>query len=279
MRLTGALLALLLLVQSSYILVFSTKEGLSEVTLLALGVALTPVAVLGGGYCALRRRRKRILLLTILGVALLAAMEVLLPISPLKTTLSTVRERASLAAVVVRDVRDEPFLSLRGNPIGVRLTFEAVFPRDARFDVSPTLYATEERYHHYATSLGHLAGFTVEPEPEKDEEGYRFADGGSYRFTADFLPTFLFRIERSEKGLEKGDLCLWEQGTPTLSVEGLGDLLREPIETRYRVQVKVSGNTYFTPPRMAFTGTSERRYSMKTFHGSALREGAGTCPW
>ena len=279
MRIATVIIAIILVIQSFYMLALATKEGFGAMTLAALGVALLPLLVLLIIYLVVRRRSAATRILVICGIVIFIAMEILLPVSPFKTTVSNALHKRAMQAVEIRNVRDEPFLSLKGNPVGVRVSFEAVFPRGGKLSVSPTLRAVDERYHHYQTSMGHLAGITVAPEPEKDSSGnYHFAAGGSYRFSADFYPVFILIAHSGGRGMEKGDVCLWEEGTPTLSADDLQSLLHEPIETLYNVEVKVSGNTYFTAPRQAYSGTTTRSYSLKTLHEAALLEGARPCP-
>ena len=279
-RIATVIIAAILLFQSFYMLALSTREGFSSITLVALGVALAPLLVLLIVYSLVRRRPAGIRILMISGAIIFLVMESLLPVSPFKTTVTTALQKRALQAVEISNVRDEPFHSPKGNPVGVRISFEAVFPRGGQLSVSPTLRAMDERYHHYQTSMGHLAGTTVTPEPEKDDAGgYRFTPGGRYRFTADFYPIFLFIANTGGRGLEKGDLCLSENDTQTLSVHDLRALLREPIATAYSVEVKVSGNTYFMAPGLPYSGTTTGSYSLKTSYESALREAAQPCPW
>ena len=279
MRIVTAIIAIILLLQSLYLLAFSMKEGFSAITLVALGVTLAPLLVLLIVYYAVRRRPTGIRTLVILGVVMLVTMEILLPVSPFKTTIISGLQKRAMEVVEIRNVRDEPFISPQGNPVGVRVSFEAVFPRGGVLAVSPTLRAVDERYHHYQASMGHLAGTSVVPEPEKGDDGnYRFAAGGSYRFSADFYPIFLLIARSGGRGLEQGDICLREKATPTLSVDGLRELLREPVETEYSVEISVSGNTYFTAPRLAYSGITARRYSLKTIYERAILEGIPPCP-
>lgn len=280
MRIATAIIVVILLFQSFYMLALSTREGFSAVTLVALGVALVPLLVLLLVYFLVRRRPAATRILVVSGAIIFMIMEIVLPVSPFKTTVITALQKRAQQVVEISNVRDEPFLSPKGNPVGVRVSFEAVFPRGGQLSVSPTLRAVDERYHHYQASMGHLAGTSVTPEPEQDDSGgYTFTAGGRYRFTADFYPIFLFIANTGGRGLEQGDLCLSENATPTLSLDGLRALLREPIATAYSVEVQVRGNTYFMAPRLAYSGTTTGRYSLKTIHDSALREAARPCPW
>jgi hypothetical protein len=209
-------------------------------------------------------------------VFLLAAMEFTLPVTPFKTTLLTALQGRSMRAAQVDAVRDGYYLSPEGNPVGIRVSYEVRFPRGGRLSSSPSLKAVDDRYRHYQTSMGRLASFTIDPPPEKIEAGeYLFADKESYLFTADFLPTFLAVERRS--GLQT--LCLWMGDTPTLSGDELLDLLQDPEESGYRVEVVLRGNSYFIPPLVAWSGETTRRYSLSTFYRSAVKEEFPPCPW
>ncbi len=279
-RLITVIIAIVLVVQSFYMLALATREGFGAITVVALGVALLPLLILLIAYLVVRRRPAASRILVICGIVIFIAMETLLPVSPFKTTISSVLQKRAMQVVEIRNVRDEPFLSRKGHPVGVRVSFEAVFPRGGTLSVSPSLRAVDERYHHYQTSMGHLAGITVVPEPEKGDSGdYHFEPGGSYRFSADFYPVFILIARSGGRGLKEGDVCLWEEGTPTLSADDLQGLLRKPIDTLYNVEVKVSGNTYFVAPRQAYTGITTGSYSLKTIHEAAFLEGALPCPW
>lgn len=280
MRITTAIIAFILLFQSYYMLALSTREGFSGITLVALGVALIPQLILLLVYFLVRRRPVGIRILLICGATIILVMEILLPVSPFKTSISTALQKQAMEAVEISHISDEPFLSPTGNPVGVRVIFEAVFPRGGQFSISPTLRAVDERYHHYPTSMGHFAGTTVTPEPEKDDSGdYRFTPGVRYRFSSDFYPIFLFINTRGGRRLEKGAICLWEKDTPTLSADDLRVLLRQNIETLYSVEITLRGNTYFAAPRLAYSGVTKGSYSLKTIYERALLEGALPCPW
>lgn len=73
MRIATAFIAIILLLQSLYLLAFSIKEGFSSITLVALGVAMAPLLILLIVYYAVRRRPAGIRTLVIFGLSCLSS--------------------------------------------------------------------------------------------------------------------------------------------------------------------------------------------------------------
>lgn len=262
----------ILLVQSSYILPFSLKEGFSSITVLAFGVAAAPIVLLWTVFFIFRRSGFGIRVHLLVGIIICLLFEILLPVSPFKTTISSMRVQKVVDSVIISDVADELFRSHQGNPIGIRISFNAAFPQGGIVSVSPTIWALEDRYHHYQTGMSHFANIAVEPVPERNPDfEYIFAKGQAYTFTADFLPGFLY--------IPNGDneLCLYEKESRTLSLEQFREIISEPVGSGYSVEIKISGNSYFVSPRTAYSGTTDQTYSLKMFYESAMIQGAGSC--
>lgn len=258
---------ILLLVQSSYILPFSLKEGFSTITLIALGVSVAPIILLWAIFFMLRRARHNLWLQLLSGIVLCLAFEVLLPVSPFKTTISSWRIKKAVDSVQISGVTDEFFYSLQGNPVGIRISFDAAFPRGGFLSVSPTIRAIDDRLHQYMTSMNHFANITIEPQPEKDpESGDFFAGGQSYRFTTDFLPSFLYIYSHDE------ELCLYDKG-----VDEFKQIVIDPIKTKYSMEIHVDGNSYFVSRRVAYSDYTQKAYSLNTFYESALNQRAKPC--
>ena len=59
-----------------------------------------------------------------IAVAMLVGYEMVLPATPLTSW----RSERAMKAAVVEYIRDEPLLSAKGNPIGIRVTYEVIFP-------------------------------------------------------------------------------------------------------------------------------------------------------
>jgi hypothetical protein len=261
------LFTILFLIQSSYILPLSLKEGFSEITLMALGVTVVPISLLWGIYFMLRKTRHRLWFQLLSGVILFLLLEILLPASPFKTTISSLQMQKTVDSVKISDVTDELFYSPQGNPIGIRISFDAAFPRGGFLSVSPTIRAVDKRLHHYMTSMSHFANITIEPKPEKDYESRNiFISGKSYKFTTDFLPSFLYTSNHDE------ELCLYDKG-----VDEFKKIVSDPIKTRYSVEVHVDDDSYFVSRRIAYSSYTQKAYSLSIFYEGALNQRAKPC--
>ena len=75
--------------------------------------------------------------------------------------------KKAVAGVQISGVSDDLFYSLKGNPVGIRISFDAAFPSDGYLSVSPAIRAVDKRLHNYMTSMSHFAKITIEPKPER----------------------------------------------------------------------------------------------------------------
>lgn len=266
-RTIAILFTVLLLVQSSYILPLSLKEGFSTITLIAIGVSAAPIILLWAIVFMLRRARHSLWLQLLSGVVLCLIFEILIPVSPFKTTISSWRIKKAVDSVQISGVTDDFFYSLKGNPVGIRISFDAVCPKDGFLSVSPAIRAVDDRLHHYMTSMSHFANITIEPQPKKDPENGDFFTGGqSYRFTADLLPSFLFPSRHNE------ELCLYYK-----AVDEFKKIVVDPIKTKYSVEIHVDGNSYFVTRRIAYSDYTQKAYNLNTFYESALNQSVKPC--
>jgi hypothetical protein len=258
---------ILLLVQSSYFLPFSLKEGFSTMTLIAIGVSIAPIIMLWAIFFMLRRVRHGLWIQLLSGIIICIVFEALLPVSPFKTTLNSMRIKKAVDSVKISGVTDDFYYSLLGNPVGIRISFNAAFLHGGFLSVSPAIRAIDDRLHHYMTSMNHFANITIKPQPEKDpERGDFFVGGQSYRFTADFLPSFLFTSRHGE------ELCLYDKG-----VDEFKKIVTDPIKTKYSVEIHVDGNSYFVNRRIACSGSTQKDYTLNTFYESALSQRVKPC--
>jgi len=274
---TGLLFSLLLFIQGLYFLAFSIKEGFSEFTLIAIGAVLVPIVLLWITFTLLRRSRTGAWKYVVVGLVIMTIFEVLLPVSPISTTLKSMSQQSAIDNAIITGIHDELLFSANGNPIGVRVTYDVEFPRDGVYSVSSTLYSLDERYHHYQTSMSHFASRRIEPEAEVDGSGGRiFKKGIRYRLIDDVLPGFIYISEYNTKKMSKGDICLFERESQTITLDDLHSLLREDIKARYKMEVHVGANSYFVNRRFISSETSNT-YSHKIFYESALKESAKPC--
>jgi hypothetical protein len=79
------------------------------------------------------------------------------------------RDRRAAERVDIRNIRDELALSARGRPIGIRVTFEAVFPEDGDYRVAPSALGTIDRNLPLALQFLRSVQSTIEPHSGKGE--------------------------------------------------------------------------------------------------------------
>ncbi len=268
---------LLFALQGLYLIGFSLKEGAGLFTLMALSVVAGPIALLWLIYAGLQRSALGAWKYLATGALIALAFELLLPVSPISTTLLSTFEQRAVDAAQAGNVTSAPLLSNRGHPIGIRLAFDLRFPRDGAYAVSATLWPEEARYQSHLLGMSHLGGIAITPEAPPDGEGrHRFRAGTRYRMEVDFLPGFLYVAEHDQGTRRAGDLCLHLRGTPQLDLAGLEASLRDGPATRYRYEVSIGTASYFVRTRVAAAGQTAA-FRPGDIHASALREGAGDC--
>ena len=156
-------------------------------------------------------------------------------------------------------------LSGRGNPIGVRLTFEAVFPRTGSYAVGPSVELDGEN-HPYIFQLRRTIRETIVPEPVQGE----FRERVVYTFSKVFLPNFLSYDERNAQpcfdALEMGDL----RGFPFVST------LPRAANTRLRATVQVDREEA-DHAVVAAEYVTGRSYDLGAFHNTIVTEGNKWC--
>jgi hypothetical protein len=157
-------------------------------------VAFWPVgiglALLWGAFRYLNRSNHRhaSVIFTAVAVAIPVLYEVLLPATPFATW----RSERGMRAAAVRNIHDELLLSAKGNPIGVRVTYEVVFPSHVVTNVNLSLAHVERELAPYtqSTEFGRPAQ-TIDPEPSSEDLYKVFEKKTVYRFTVTSLPGFL----------------------------------------------------------------------------------------
>jgi hypothetical protein len=178
---------------------------------------------------------------------------------------------------------DEPLLSEKGNPIGIRLKYSIRFPVDGSYSPFPSLYP-DRASRGFTGALGMRVhkGF-VEPEPDGAQKSSQWLFGGrgtfkagvAYNFSVDLLPTYIFFNE------QKGSFCM--QTKPYIQSGGSAGPaghpgLRERFErevmsdTKIRYRISISGIDLDGQPVL-----TERAYAPNSWYQSYRREGAVDC--
>jgi hypothetical protein len=179
---------------------------------------------------------------------------------------------------------DEPLLSEKGNPIGIRLKYSVRFPVDGSYSPFPSLYP-ERASRGFTGALGmRVHKGSVEPEPDGAQKSSQWIFGGRgtfnagvvYNFSVDLVPNYVFFNE------QKGAFCL--QTKAYVQPGGLGSPgghpgLRERFErevmseTKLRYRLSISGIDLDGRQSLL----TERSYAPIVWHQSYRREGAVDC--
>jgi hypothetical protein len=165
------------------------------------------------------------------------------------------RTARQLAQAQLLDVSDEPLLGAGGNPIGVRITYRVRFGEgldDRRYRPFATLHVESPR--------DNLAVHRVQVTPDASGRYER----GEYRFTEEFIPSFLPRFLRFPELLQSGN-----ESDRCFSLDN--DSMRRAAGDRTRQRLIVRIQTYDIEQRTA------RSYALADFYEGALREGAREC--
>lgn len=169
---------------------------------------------------------------------------------------------------------DEPYLSARGNPIGIRVRFRATFPADANYTPFPTLYPDRIGQGYTGALNLQIHQATVSPQPiEMSQPAWshitrgRFQAGIEYQFVIDLVPSYAFA-----QGGEKG-FCL--NYRPYSNQPGLLERFEREISSRQRARFRfnVSGSNF--EGRMV--AVTEKTYLPVDWLNGLKREGAALC--
>jgi len=203
-------------------------HGAGPAALFAFLPLATALLVLWAAAVFLHRRaaRRAPVLFGVVAAAIVIVNEALLPVTPFKAW----TQQRAIEAVAVRNIRDELVVSSRGKPIGIRLTFEAIFPGNGVYAVGHALVPdSDERV--YALQFNHSIRSTIQPEPG---DGYHFRGGTVYTFSTVFLPNFLSYDERT------GVSCLNDMTTSAFSAKDFLAALSKSRSLQYRTAIRVS---------------------------------------
>ncbi|MGH9766857.1 MAG: hypothetical protein ACREAB_05415 [Blastocatellia bacterium] len=174
--------------------------------------------------------------------------------------------------------KDEPLLSEKGNPIGIRLKYSIRFPVDGSYSPFPSVHP-ERVSHGFTGALGMRAHKgSVEPGPDGAQRPNQWIFGGRgtfkagvvYNFSVDLIPNYAFFNE------QKGAFCLQ---TKAYIQPGSQPALRERFErevmseTKIRYRLSISGADLDGRQPLL----TENAYTPNAWYQSYRREGAGDC--
>jgi hypothetical protein len=169
---------------------------------------------------------------------------------------------------------DEPLLSEKGNPIGIRLKYSMRFPLDGSYSPYPQLYPERVGSRYTAMLSLRIHKGTVEPIPQVTTNQGQMVIGVRagfkpeiiYNFTVDMVPNYATYNEQNQT------FCLQ---TKTYGQQGIRDrLIREEMnDLRVRFRLSISG-TDIDGRQPALT---ENTYNPGLWFQSYLKEGVSDC--
>jgi len=193
--------------------------------------------------------------------------EFVLPVTPLRMW----RNNRALKGVRVLEVRDEPLLSAQGNPIGVRISFDAVVPRTTAYGIYGGAYSISPETI-WPLGFSHSGDRRVDPRPTPQPESPYdiFQKGVVYTISQNMVPTFLRYDEKTKKP------CLAEVRTKYISEADFLTALAANRNVPLKVAVSVDGEYNAVSVWVAERVTSHR-YDMQAIYDTIAKEGGGRC--
>jgi hypothetical protein len=155
------------------------------------------IGLVWGGYAYWSRgnRRPSSLLFAAYVLGILALNEAILPSTPLQGW----RARRALEAVEVRNVRDEVLRSARGNPIGIVVRFDVVFPRRVHGMVTGSTLGPIDGELPVPLQIYRGHGRKIVPTPARRDGESVFEAGVTYTVSSGILPGFLSYDDRTKE--------------------------------------------------------------------------------
>ncbi|HMV84673.1 MAG TPA: hypothetical protein PKA34_16210 [Blastocatellia bacterium] len=183
----------------------------------------------------------------------------------------------------ISDWADEPLLSEKGNPIGLRLKYSIRFPVDGQYSPFPQAFP-ERITSSYTGALSlRVLRSSVSPLPDGLQPGQQlfaagrqtFKGGVTYNFTVEMVPSYATYNE------QKKSFCLATKAyTQGGQPAGNQQSLRERFEREVMSELKIRY-------RISFPGTdlegrtpvlTENSYAPGLWHHSFLKDGVTECP-
>lgn len=205
--------------------------------------------------------------LAALAIGVVVLNELILPATPLQMW----RNNSAVNAVRVLEVRDEPLLSAQGNPIGVRISFDAVVPRTTAYGIYGGAYSMSPDTIS-PLGFGHLGDRRIDPAPtpRPDSPYDIFQKDVVYTISQNMVPVFLRYDEKRKKP------CLAEVRTKYISEADFLTALAANRNVPLKVAVSVYGEYTAVSVWVAERVTSQR-YDMQAMYDTIAKEGGGRC--
>ena len=248
--------------------VWGAIHGAGAASLLAFLPAALGLSILWAGFFVLRRHgvERMTLVFGLYALGVFVLNEALLPGTPLKAW----RGQRAMESVAVRHVRDDLLPSARGNPIGVRITFQAVVPRTGRYSISASTLASATGESPWPLHFGHSLQHRVDPKPPTDGAYDVLERGVVYTFSQDMLPNFLWYDERAKQP------CLVDVVTKYISQADVLAALAKSRQVVLRTEIHVDGENG-AQRVLAADYVTTRSYDLNAMYETIAAEGGKRC--
>src|SRR5258708_421886 len=197
--------------------------------------------------------------------------ETRLPATPLKTW----RRHRAISRVQVRNIRDEPYRTPRGESIGVRFTFDVVFPETGVYFVYTTVLLGADPDTPYDLIFDHsLPLATPSPAPRKARGapvGAVFDRDLVYTFTVDSLPNFVEYYDPTKSPSVRFPV------RKTFSEKDFLKALSGRRPMRYRTDIEVSDPDYSGDRFVAARHLTAHPYDLQAIYQTVMKQGGGRC--
>lgn len=244
-------------------------HGVGLESALAFAPAAIALTLIWGGYFLITKKvsSRWTPLLAALAIGVIVLNEMILPATPLQMW----RNNLALNGVRVLEVRDEPLLSAQRNPIGVRISFDAVVPRTTAYGIYGGAYNMSPDTI-WPLGFGYFGDRRVDPRPapQPGRGLHIFQKGVVYTISQNMVPVFLRYDEKTKKP------CLAEVRTKYISEADFLTALAANRNVPLRVMVSVDGEYNAVSVWVADRVTSHR-YDMQAIYDTIAKEGGGRC--
>lgn len=169
-------------------------------------------------------------------------------------------DKKQAANTKVLNMQEELLYSQAGNPIGVRLKYSMIFPKNDYFWQLPTM---DPQQYLNINILANMRNTTQVIEPSmiaKVKEAPKFEKDKNYNFVMDMVPNFIGQDFKTKK------ICII---APQAAYVARFNEIMADEKLKIKYVISISGTEYTAP--------TKNLYSLKTFYDSAIKEGAVQC--
>jgi hypothetical protein len=212
--------------------------------------------------------RRAPVVIAVVAIAFLLLNEAVAPSTPLNRS----RRQRAMEAITVRSVHDDVLLSAKGNPIGVLITYEVLFPRRVvAFPYLDVARIEDPAYPHLDATGFWGPTDTIDPEPTTSGSIYRvFESGRVYTFTARRLPGFLAYDEKTQQP------CLRAPVSSPVSETDRAPAIGKRGGVKYNLTISWNNEVALDEGYHSSHATS-REYDLGAMYQTIVKEGNQRC--